>query len=160
MFKNMFQKPSSNISLSHEEERETYEDEVETVVGPSVHVEGDFNSAGNILVKGSVAGKVTTSRLLTVETGALVSADVKAADAIISGEIRGNAKIDNKLELTQTAKIIGDIKCDILVMHAGAAIRGKVVMPGLDEDVSSASKKSTSKGRGRAKKTTDTENEE
>jgi cytoskeletal protein CcmA (bactofilin family) len=42
------------------EQRNSSPDEVETVVGPSVHVEGDFASEGNIIVKGMVSGNVKT----------------------------------------------------------------------------------------------------
>ncbi len=148
----MFQKPSVDSSLSNEEKY--HEDEVETVVGPSVHVEGDFNSAGNILIKGSVAGKVSTNKLLTLEEGSKVTADIKAGDAIVSGEIIGNAKIENRLELTPTARITGDIKCDILVVHAGALVQGKVSMTGLDAPEKNSNQTST-RSRVKSKKGSD-----
>lgn len=103
-------------------------DEVETVVGPSVVVEGDFASEGNILVKGTVSGNVKTGRLLTVELGAKILANIKAHEAIISGEVKGNLRADGKVELTESAKILGDISCKILVIEAGAQLQGKVTM--------------------------------
>ncbi len=107
-------------------------DEVETVVGPSVNVEGDFASEGNIVVKGTVAGSVYTSRHLLVEQGARIMANVRAGSAKISGEVRGNLKIKDALELTATAKVLGDIEAKILVIEAGALLCGKVLMPGID----------------------------
>ncbi|MBI2436758.1 MAG: polymer-forming cytoskeletal protein [Candidatus Magasanikbacteria bacterium] len=116
-------------------------DEVETIVGPSVVVEGDFASDGNILVKGTVSGNVKTGRLLTVESGAKILANVKAGEAVISGEVKGNMRIDNRLELTQTARVAGDIFCDTLVIAAGALLQGKVTMQGLDIENSKNGKK-------------------
>src|SRR3989338_3545376 len=107
-------------------------DEVETVVGPSVNVEGDFASEGNIIVKGTVAGSVHTSRYLSVESGAKISANVRAGSAKISGEVKGNMKIKESLELTATARVVGDIEVQTLVIEAGALVCGKVNMPGLD----------------------------
>lgn len=107
-------------------------DEVETVVGPSVVVEGDFASEGNILVKGTVSGSVKTARLLTVESGAKILANVKAGDAIVSGEVRGNVKVDGQLELTASAQVLGDINCQVLVVAAGALIHGKIAMRGME----------------------------
>lgn len=109
-------------------------DDVETVVGPSVHVEGDFSSEGNILVKGIVSGSVRTSKLLTVEPGAKIFANVKAGSAVISGEIKGNAKVDEQMELTASARVLGDIECKVLVVEAGALISGKIGMKGLDDE--------------------------
>ena len=107
-------------------------DEVETVVGPSVVVEGDFASEGNILVKGTVSGSVKTARLLTVEPGAKIMANVRAGDAIEAGEVRGNIKVDQQLELTASARVLGDVQCQVLVVAAGALLQGKIGMKGLE----------------------------
>lgn len=116
-------------------------DNVETVVGPSVHVEGDFNSEGSILVKGSVAGNVKTSQLLTVEEGAKISANVKAGEAVVAGEISGNVKVANGVELKATARVAGDISCKILSIEAGALVHGKVTMKGLESSKPSVTRK-------------------
>lgn len=113
-------------------------DEVETVVGPSVNVEGDFASEGNIIVKGSVAGSVHTSRHLAVEQGAKILANVRAGSAKIAGEVKGNMKIKEILELTSTAKVIGDIEVKTLVVEAGALIYGKIIMPGMENSEAKA----------------------
>lgn len=131
----MFQKPSPLPVQPVEEPRFTsHSDEVETVVGPSVNVEGDFSSEGNIVVKGTVSGSVKTSKRLTVETGAKILANVKGESAIISGHIKGNIKVTEMLELTETAQILGDIECQTLVVAAGALLQGKVSMKGLEEE--------------------------
>ncbi len=143
----MFQRPSPNIALSNEE-RSKMVDDVETVVGPSVHVEGDFASEGNILVKGMVSGNVKTSKLLTVEPGAKIMANVRAGHAIISGEITGNVKVSDRLELTESARVSGDISCGVLQVAAGALIHGKVIMEGVEAGQSS---KTTKRSLGRIK---------
>ncbi|MBU1895522.1 polymer-forming cytoskeletal protein, partial [Patescibacteria group bacterium] len=73
----MFTKPSIDLSTSikNEHQESSVHDDVETVVGPSVTVEGDFASEGRILVKGTVCGSVATSKLLTVEVGAKILAN-------------------------------------------------------------------------------------
>jgi len=107
-------------------------DEVETVVGPSVNVEGDFASEGNIIVKGTVSGSVHTSKFLSVELGAKIMANVRAASAKIAGEVKGNLKIKESIELTSTAKVLGDIEVKVLSVEPGALLFGKVTMPGIE----------------------------
>ena len=109
------------------------EDNVDTVVGPSVNVEGDFSSAGNIVVKGSVSGSVHTSKHLLVEEGANILANVQAGSATVSGTIKGNVKVEDTLILTSTAKILGDIRADVLQIEAGAILNGKVSMKNLED---------------------------
>ena len=130
--KNAFNGPEEIVPEEELADNASLKDDVETVVGPSVNVEGDFASEGNIIVKGSVAGSVHTSRHLSVEIGARIMANVRAGSAKISGEIKGNVKVKDSLELTSTARVVGDIEAKVLVVEAGALVHGKVTMPGLE----------------------------
>lgn len=129
----MFQKPAVDTKLSDKDYKpNSQHDEVETVVGPSVVVEGDFASEGNIIVKGTVSGSVKTSKLLTVEKGAKILASVKAGSARVSGSIKGNVRVDDRLDLTETSQVSGDIICKVLNVEAGALLQGKVSMRGIE----------------------------
>lgn len=127
----MFKKPVYEAPIVATSSNPAHDD-VETVVGPSVNVEGDFSSEGNIVVKGTVSGSVKTSKLLTVEKGAKILANVKAGNAIISGSVRGNVKIMERLDLYDTAQVAGDVECKILSVAAGALIQGKLMMKGIE----------------------------
>src|SRR3989344_3971895 len=132
IFQKASPRPTQEQMLEHAHDQLSGTDEVETVVGPSVNVEGDFASEGNIVVKGTVAGSVRTSKHLSVEQGAKIMANVKAGGAQIAGEVKGNIKVKDSLELTSTARIMGEVEAKILVVEAGALICGKVMMPGLE----------------------------
>lgn len=107
--------------------------EVETIVGPSVKVEGDFNSQGNVLVQGIVSGNVKTDKYLQVEEGAKIMASVRADSAKISGDVQGNVRVKNTLELTPTARVVGDVEAKTLIIAPGAVLHGKCVMLGSAE---------------------------
>lgn len=100
----------------------------ETVVGPSVKIQGDLNSEGNVKVEGQVTGKIKTSQSVFVNPGAIIAADILAGNAIIGGEIQGNLKISGHLILQSTAKIAGDITCAVLRVEDGALFSGKCNM--------------------------------
>ncbi|HVY68082.1 MAG TPA: polymer-forming cytoskeletal protein [Patescibacteria group bacterium] len=100
----------------------------ETVVGPSVKIQGDLNSEGNIKIEGQVSGKVKTSQSVFVIPGAKITADVLAGNAMVGGEIQGNLKIAGHLILQSTAKIAGDISCSVLRVEDGAQFTGKCSM--------------------------------
>lgn len=101
---------------------------VETLIGPSVKVEGDFVGDGDVVVEGIVAGKLRTKKNLRVGQNAQVLASVSAENALVSGIIQGNIKIKEKLELTPTAKIKGDIQTKILIIAEGAIFTGHCKM--------------------------------
>lgn len=102
--------------------------EAETIIGPSVKVEGDFVGQGNIIVDGVIKGSVTTNGNLRVGDQAKITAAVAAANALISGEIHGNVTIKGDLELTATAKIFGDIETKSICVARGAILSGNCVM--------------------------------
>ncbi len=111
--------------------KENYQKEggdVETIIGPSVKVEGDFSSKGNVTVEGVVHGSLKTEKDLKVGVGAKISASVFAANAFIAGEVKGNVKTGGRLELTDTSKIYGDIEAKTVIMAAGAVLNGKCTM--------------------------------
>lgn len=56
-------------------------------------------------------------------------ADVSAQEAKIGGEVRGNIKIEGYLELTASAKIVGDMEVGSLSIARGATIKGNAMLP-------------------------------
>ncbi len=99
----------------------------ETIIGPTVKIEGAFESTDNILVEGEVIGTLKTTKDLTVAEGAKIEADIMAGNMHISGHIIGNIHVSGKVQLTSTAKIIGDIETDIISIETGATLQGRCV---------------------------------
>jgi cytoskeletal protein CcmA (bactofilin family) len=102
--------------------------ETDTIIGPSVKVEGDFVTEGNVIVEGTICGTIKTSKSLKVGPTSKIFANIWADNALVAGEIQGNLNIANKLELTSSAKIFGDIKTGILSIASGANLNGKCQM--------------------------------
>jgi cytoskeletal protein CcmA (bactofilin family) len=102
--------------------------EAETVIAPSVRVEGDFVSEGNVRIEGSVTGSISTERDLLVGENAKITANVVARNGVISGELHGNLKVYDRLELTATARIHGDIQAKVLSVSPGAMMKGQLII--------------------------------
>lgn len=110
---------------------------MDTVIGPSVQVEGNFVGSGNVMVEGQVNGTLKTTGNLTIGSDAKIKADVEAKNIVTSGEIRGNQIIAlEKIEMSKTAKIFGNIKTSALSMETGAVVNGKVTMSSSDQSLS------------------------
>jgi cytoskeletal protein CcmA (bactofilin family) len=99
--------------------------ETDTIIGPSVKVEGDFITEGNIIIEGIICGTIKTTKNLKIGPQSKIFSNVWAENALVAGEVQGNINCNNKLELTATAKIFGDIKAAILNVASGAIISGK-----------------------------------
>jgi len=105
--------------------KEEQADNIETVIGPSVQVEGNFVANGDIVIEGIVSGSIKTEKNIRIGEQAKIFANISAANAVIAGEVQGNVKVKENLELTSTAKIFGDVKTKTLNVNAGASLHGK-----------------------------------
>lgn len=103
-------------------------DATESVIGPSVHLEGNFNSSGNVVIGGSLSGSMTTSGDVRVLEGAKVQATLSATHVHVAGEVRGDIRASELLELSQTARIFGNIEAKVLSVAPGAVLHGKCAM--------------------------------
>lgn len=101
---------------------------VETIIGPSVKVEGNFIGSGNVVVEGVVNGSIKTTKDLRIGDHAKVKADVGAANIVISGEVHGNIRSGGRIELTPTARVFGNIETGSLSVAYGAILNGKCMM--------------------------------
>ena len=104
--------------------------DVETVIGSSVKVEGNFVGAGDIVVEGQVAGSLKTSKNLRVGEHAVIKADVDAANIVVAGEIRGHVNCSGRIEILATGKIFGNVDTQTIAVAHGAILHGKVSMAG------------------------------
>lgn len=152
----MFQKNSDIYDTSEEQEGGVPDKGLETIVGPSMQVEGNFSSEGSIIIKGSVSGTVKTKNRLTAEEGSQIVANVSAQSAVIAGHVKGSLAIKDTLEIAGSAQIIGDIQCATLSVAPGALLSGKIQMKGLESVVKiEETPKRRSAGRVKKKKTDD-----
>lgn len=115
----------------------------ETIVGPSVKIQGDLVSEGNIRIEGGVTGKVHTSQSVHIGEAAVISADVQAGNAIVAGQVSGNIKVSGNLILQSTARINGDIACGVLRVEDGALFSGKCNMKGASAEKAKTASSST-----------------
>lgn len=113
MFKNEPVKTSKNI---------------ETIIGPSVKVEGDFHGEGDVIVEGIMTGNLKTKNNLKVMESAKIQAEIEAKSAFIAGEVVGNITVIDDIDLTATAKVKGDITAGLISIEKGAILNGKIIM--------------------------------
>lgn len=102
---------------------------IETIIGPSVKVEGDFKGEGDLVIEGILVGNLQTKNNLKIGKNAIVEASIKANNAFISGKVKGNIVVKGKLEITGTAIVLGNIKAQILSIESGALLKGDLDMP-------------------------------
>jgi len=101
---------------------------VETIIGEHAEIKGEIHSKGVVRVDGLLQGTVQHQGHLVIgPTGRLI-ANVKALSMAVAGEIRGDVEVEGVLELLEGARMLGDVRCGHLVIHAGATFQGRSSM--------------------------------
>lgn len=106
-------------------------DNVETLIGPHVVIQGDLLFSGGLYIEGKVHGKVIAEAgadsLLTLAAGGIIEGEINAPKVVISGRVIGDLRSSERIELTETAHIQGDIHYRLIEITAGAAVSGQLI---------------------------------
>ena len=101
---------------------------ITTILGPGCVVTGDFTVNQSARIDGEIQGDVYVAGTLIMGAGARIDGNIEAGEAIIGGDVVGNIMAQNKVELTVTAKVIGDITTNVLVIDETVIFQGRCDM--------------------------------
>jgi cytoskeletal protein CcmA (bactofilin family) len=101
---------------------------VDTIIGPTVSVEGNFKGDGNIIVEGEVKGTLKTKGYLKATESSIITANINVGSAEIAGQLAGNIKVRDNLDIKEKAVITGDIETGMLSINYGAIVNGNLKM--------------------------------
>ena len=99
-----------------------------TIIGHGITVEGEITSDEEVVVAGTVRGKLSAEGPVTIEAGAVVEADIGASSLSVGGQVTGNVSASERVDLLAGARLIGDVKASRLTIADGASFKGNVDM--------------------------------
>jgi cytoskeletal protein CcmA (bactofilin family) len=99
-----------------------------TVISESSTVVGDIETRGPLMVSGHVRGNAKVGGMLSVSKAAEWQGDIEAKSAVLAGKITGRVYIEEKLEVSASAVISGEIVAKVLAIANGARIEGEVTV--------------------------------
>jgi cytoskeletal protein CcmA (bactofilin family) len=99
-----------------------------TVIGAGITVEGEITTDEDVVVAGTIRGKLSAKEGVTVEHGATVEADVTGGSLVVAGAITGNITASERVDLQSGARVIGNVKAGRVTIADGAQFKGNVDM--------------------------------
>ena len=104
---------------------------VDTLVGSNSRVNGDLHFEGGCHIDGTVKGSVSadpdSSSALSISEDGSVEGGVTVPYVVLHGIVRGDLYASQRVELGQTARVIGNVYYNLIEMAIGAEINGKLV---------------------------------
>jgi len=104
-------------------------------VGSNTTIKGNFECKEDFLVEGTVEGNLSSEGLIVLGKDAVVKGEVSAKEAVISGIIVGTVRCSERLEIYESAKIIGTIQAPGLQIAPGAQINARIIMSEKTDEV-------------------------
>ena len=96
-------------------------------VGAKISIRGTIISRGDVYLNGEVEGKVeAVNSTVTVGPNAKVVANLDAKKVVIVGNVDGNIKATEIVELQKTAALTGDLTTARIAIEDGAYFKGNV----------------------------------
>ena len=99
-----------------------------TVIGGSIVIDGEINGDEDLVIQGTVKGKIALKESLFIEGTGVVEADIETQNVEIGGRVTGNIVASDKVELKTDCRVVGDIKAPRILIADGASFKGNVDM--------------------------------
>jgi cytoskeletal protein CcmA (bactofilin family) len=99
-----------------------------TVIGAGITIEGEVSSDEEVVVQGTIRGKLEAREAVTIEAGGTVEADITAGPLSVAGNVTGNITSSDRVDLQAGARVVGNVKATRITIADGAQFKGNVDM--------------------------------
>jgi cytoskeletal protein CcmA (bactofilin family) len=99
-----------------------------TIIGSSITIDGEISGDEDLVVHGTVKGKIAVKSKVTVDASGVVEADIETPTVTINGRVTGNVVATDRVEIRTDGKMVGDVKAPRVLIADGATFKGRVDM--------------------------------
>jgi cytoskeletal protein CcmA (bactofilin family) len=101
------------------------------MIGKSVLVKGEIVGSEDLVIEGKVEGRIDLAgQHLRVGSGGEVRADLRAKHVVVEGEVFGDIRAEDRVEVAATGSVRGDIRAPRVSLAHGARFKGSIDMEG------------------------------
>jgi len=110
------------------------------LIGKSFVIKGQVSCDGDLYIDGQVEGSVDPKgNRLTIGPEGRLKANVIARSVVVRGKLEGNIQASERVDLKQSAVVVGDIVTQSISIESGAHIKGSIEVHGNSSKDTSAS---------------------
>ena len=97
------------------------------LIGKSFVIKGEVSCDGDLYIDGQIEGTIDPKgNRLTIGPNGRVKANVIARALVVQGKLEGNIQASERVDLKQSAIVVGDIVTQCISIEEGAHIKGSV----------------------------------
>lgn len=102
----------------------------QTIIGAGARFKGELTLSGGALIQGTVEGSIIAEGPgeLKFAAQSQTRASVRAATVLIEGQYDGDVLATERLQLTSSARVTGEVVAAAMIVAEGATFAGKVAI--------------------------------
>ncbi len=118
-------------------------------IGPSIMVKVQISAEEDLQIDGKVEGPISLKgHRLTVGRTAQLNSEVSAREVIVYGNVSGNLKTRDRVEIKKDGEVIGDITTTRISIEEGAYFKGHIEIERTHSNVASTKEEQVPAGVG------------
>ena len=95
-----------------------------TLINEGCKISGEITGNGDFMINGEVVGDCDVAGTVSLAGNGYWRGSIKAANVVVAGHIEGDITATGKVEITNTAKIMGTVTGDAIAVAEGAVVEG------------------------------------
>jgi len=100
----------------------------DTILSSDIDFTGTLQFEKPFLIRGKVSGEINATGLLVIDESAVVNANIHALRVLIRGHVKGDVTAVEKVEVTVSGKLAGNVTAPEIYMETGCVFNGKCTM--------------------------------
>ncbi len=106
---------------------------IDTLIGRNTKLEGKIEAKGTIRLDGELSGDLYVEGSVIIGKKGIVKGNIYCNSIYVAGTIEGNIDCKEQLRLTNTSKLLGDIKVKTFIVDENATFEGKCQMQEMNQ---------------------------
>jgi cytoskeletal protein CcmA (bactofilin family) len=127
------EEPHPMAMLKRDDVQTPSSSDLNALLGRGSEFDGKLTFEGTVRIDGKFTGQIHSGDVLVVGEGAKISAEISCGTIIVHGEVNGNIRAKNSVELHHPARVRGNIETPSLMIEKGVLFEGQAKMENLDK---------------------------
>jgi cytoskeletal protein CcmA (bactofilin family) len=95
-----------------------------TLINEGCKISGEITGSGDFMINGQIVGDCDVSGTVSLAGNGYWQGSIQADNVIVSGHIEGDITANEKVEITNTARITGTVTGEAIAVAEGAVVEG------------------------------------
>ncbi len=101
---------------------------INTIIGDKSQIKGTLTVSESTRVDGVLVGKILSESTVIIGEHGIITGNIEGFDILVAGTVHGNIHASERIRITSTGRVLGDIFTKTLVIDEGASFKGNCLM--------------------------------